>query len=156
MDARGVKRPGSDGRLVPEATVDVGEWIYSGGVELLGVATRLRGGSGNIESCWYERLVLSATNNLRLSAEPTAIFANRTREPAMTKPKHHLAVTDEDLIKLKDAAQIVNELDEVLPGEMTELFYAAHYWDLMESLRDVLEMLDFGNAPEHPAVAEHP
>ena len=74
----------------------------------------------------------------------------------MSKPEHHFYLTDDDLIKLKDASQIVKQLDDAPLGEMTELFYAAHYWDLLESLRDVLEMLDFGNTPEHPDAVKHP
>ena len=67
----------------------------------------------------------------------------------MTKPKNHFILSDEDLIKIKGAAQVLETLDSTRPAEMTELFYAAHYWDLLESLRDLLEMLDFGNTTEH-------
>ncbi|GLU61682.1 hypothetical protein [Paenarthrobacter ureafaciens] len=74
----------------------------------------------------------------------------------MTKPEHHFTLTDEDLIKVEDAARIVEELDAAVPRGMTELFYAAHYWDLLESLRDLLEMLDYGNPPEHGAGSKKP
>ena len=74
----------------------------------------------------------------------------------MTKPEHQFTLTDEDLIKVEDATRIVEELDAAVPGEMTELFYAAHYWDLLESLRDVLEMLNYGNPPQHGAGPKKP
>lgn len=74
----------------------------------------------------------------------------------MTKPGHHFTLTDEDLIIVEDAARMLEELDAAVPGEMTELFYAAHYWDLLESLRYVLEMLDYGNPPEHGAGSKKP
>ncbi len=67
----------------------------------------------------------------------------------MTKPEHRFILTDENLIKVNDAAQVLAELDAARPEEMTEIFYAAHYWDLLESLRDVLEMLDLGQTTEH-------
>lgn len=57
----------------------------------------------------------------------------------MTKPGHHFILTAEDLIKARDAALVLEELDAAHPGEMTEFFHAAHYWDLLESLRDVLK-----------------
>lgn len=72
----------------------------------------------------------------------------------MTKPENHFTLSDEDLIKIKDAAQVLEVLDSTRPAEMTELFYAARYWDLLESLRDLLEILDFGNATEHRANPE--
>lgn len=67
----------------------------------------------------------------------------------MTRPENHFILSDEDLIKIRAAARILEELDSARPAEMNELFYAAHYWDLLESLRDLLEMLDFGNTAEH-------
>ena len=67
----------------------------------------------------------------------------------MAKPEHHFILSDEDLIKVKDAARVVEELEAARPAEMAEFFYAGHYWDLLDSLRDVLEMLDLGITPEH-------
>ena len=66
----------------------------------------------------------------------------------MNNPEHHFIHTDEDLIKVRDAARVVEELDAPRPAEMTEFFYATHYWDLLESFRDVLEILGFGITPE--------
>jgi hypothetical protein len=41
------------------------------------------------------------------------------------------------------------QLDSARPTEMTGLFYAAHYWDLMLTLREVLNVLDFGQETEN-------
>lgn len=64
----------------------------------------------------------------------------------MTDSERHIALSDEDLGIIRDAVRVVEELDSVRPSEMTELFYAAHYWDLMITLREVLGVLGFGES----------
>jgi hypothetical protein len=74
----------------------------------------------------------------------------------MTGNERHITLSDEAIGIIEDALRVVEELDSVRPSEMTELFYAAHYWDLMISLREVLNVLGFGEGEENQGPPDAP
>lgn len=63
----------------------------------------------------------------------------------MSSLERRMVLSDDELIKVRDAVHLLEVLDSARPGEMTEVFYVTHFWELLESLRDVLELLDVGS-----------
>lgn len=74
----------------------------------------------------------------------------------MTDNERQIILSDESIGIIEDAVRVLAELDSVRPSEMTELFYAAHYWDLMISLREVLNVLGFGESEGNQGPSNEP